>query len=117
MMNDPDFRQCIQEVSHRYDTPPVLTNVLVEAVRRVAGYGYQRPGGDPMLDVLDVIREIIPSPSIQDVRVATWLIGNNYEAKDIGYICAYCRMSKDVSGCNAVCISHREALAELLEAS
>lgn len=110
-----EFAKRIVTASQRYAMPCVWTNSLVEAIRSVTGFGVVSGPGDFVLELLDVIKEIIPGPSIQDVKIATFLIGHGYEAKDISYICAYAKTCGGTSGCNAVRPSHREALAKLLE--
>ncbi len=112
-MKSNDWRE---QVANRYGRPKVTTEQLLRAVCRTADGCDNYPVNIfQNLPVLDAIRQIIPDPAVQDVRLATLLMGHDYEAKDIAYICAYFRMSKDVESCGAVCLSHREAIADILE--
>ncbi len=106
-----------RKVPHRYDMPKTRTLDLLESIEEVRGITGDGDYSLICINILDAIRQIIPDPTVQDVKVATYLIGENYEAKDIAYICAYLRMSQDISGCNAVLLAHRDDLAKLLEKS
>jgi hypothetical protein len=109
-----DFVVRLLTASHRYDAPKVRTIHLLDAIKTAIGLNVPLDCAHAV-DILDVIREMIPNPSLRDAKIAAFLIGHDYDPKDIQYACAYHRMSSETNLCLAVRAEHREALAQLLE--
>ncbi len=112
----PEWRARILNAPRRYDTPSVSTNQLVEVIRKVVGYGFARVDGDPILNLLDVIRENVLDVTPQSVKIATFMIGEDYETRDIQCACLCLRDGGPAFKCTKIKDEHRKAIDELLEA-
>lgn len=108
-------KEWIRQIPHRYDMPKVATADILEAIDETCGIYSFSSFRRSSIDLLDAIRQIIPSPSARDAKIAAYLMREDYESKDIAFICAAYRMSGTLDGCNALRVADRVPLAELLE--
>ncbi len=110
----PEARKRLRECSHQYDTPEVPTKALILALGDIIGP--QVFGTDDLLGLVDVIREIILEPTIQSAKIATFMIGEDYETRDIQCACLCLRDGGPAFKCTKIKDEHRKAIDELLEA-
>jgi hypothetical protein len=105
----------IKSIPGRYDMPKVRTFAIYRAIRDVTGGPVSQDSAIDVLNILDAIRQIVPDPTVRDAKIATYLMSQDYQPSAIAFICASCRMSGSLEGCNALCVADRVPLAELLE--
>ncbi len=114
MQIEPECLERMLRAYQRYDMPVVSTVSLLLALEKILG-SHRVFITRSSVDLLDVIREIMPDAALQDVRIAAYLIGEDFEASSIRLICDGIANGRDPDGCESLTEDQKVALKKLLE--
>ncbi len=111
--------ECLERMlraHQRYDMPKISTVSLLLALENLLG-SHRVFITRSSVDLLDVIRQVIPIPSVQEVQIAAYLIGQDFEPDDIVLVTNVLSIGPSaLTNCPVLTERQRDDLRKLLEA-